>query len=318
MISAYWRRALSYRSIGVALAGLLAWGCRPPGELPECDEAAGEDCEGDETPGCFCPAVFDPVCGEDGETYGNACEAGCADAPIAHEGECEEPCLCTEQYQPVCGADGQTYGNRCLAGCAGATVIHDGVCNDNECESDADCPHGFCDFGVTCAAIGCPPAPPNRCTVCGDGSQLRCRALPQPCPDGQVREIVKSCYGACVDPFTCEAPAGTCSYGDETYREGDRFPASDGCNTCTCGPDGDIGCTEKACVPTCRVGGCSGQLCIGPDDPGFSTCDWRPEYACYHNATCERQDDGGCGWTRTDEFKRCLDEAGSGALVIGE
>lgn len=43
------------------------------------------------------------------------------------------------------------------------------------------------------------------------------------------------------------APA-TCSYDGQTYAPGDEFEATDGCNTCTCGPDGLVGCTKKACV----------------------------------------------------------------------
>jgi len=41
-----------------------------------------------ETASCVCPAVFDPVCTTGGTTYGNACEAGCANAPVAHDGAC--------------------------------------------------------------------------------------------------------------------------------------------------------------------------------------------------------------------------------------
>lgn len=40
-----------------------------------------------------------------------------------------------------------------------------------------------------------------------------------------------------------------CEYQGITYSEGERFPAEDGCNTCTCGEDGQVACTELACLP---------------------------------------------------------------------
>jgi heat shock protein HslJ len=56
----------------------------------------------------------------------------------------------------------------------------------------------------------------------------------------------------------------------------------------------------------CYIGGCSGQLCS--DEPGMvSTCEYREEYACYKTATCERQSNGQCGWTKTAEFSLCLE-----------
>jgi hypothetical protein len=45
--------------------------------------------------------------------------------------------------------------------------------------------------------------------------------------------------------------ATTCDYGGNTYQEGDGFPSSDGCNTCSCGPAG-VACTKRACAPACN------------------------------------------------------------------
>jgi hypothetical protein len=88
-----------------------------------------------------------------------------------------------------------------------------------------------------------------------------------------------------------------------------------GYRTTVSGPGGDgkarsvtqfwFKATNEPAAAQCFVGGCSGQVCS--DQEGvITTCEFRPEYACYHTATCEVQGDGTCGWTETPELAACL------------
>ena len=64
-----------------------------------------------------------------------------------------------------------------------------------------------------------------------------------------------------------------CVVDGERHALGETFPAADGCNSCSCGPGGQVACTLRACVTTC--GGLAGLAC-GPDE----YCEFAPEAEC--------------------------------------
>lgn len=128
------------------------------------------------------------------------------------------------------------------------------------------------------------------------------------CPEGQ----------ACI--FSVEAACGTFDAPGVCRSVGLMCPAIHdpvcGCNgktypsACVANAAGVSVASAGECAPPkpCFVGGCSGQVCSEREGV-ISTCQWREEYACYRGATCERQENGSCGWTQTDELRSCIERS---------
>lgn len=82
-----------------------------------------------------------------------------------------------------------------------------------------------------------------------------------------------------------------------------------GCTTQT--NEDETGKVECVSDNECTTGGCSGVICQSKNtEPIITTCEYKPEYACYREISCGCINNK-CQWDKTQEFDTCIEEARS-------
>lgn len=155
---------------------------------------------------------------------------------------------------------------------------------------------------VRCIAFPCTLPEAGKWSVTGSGGKLKIKL------DSSGSKPTRSYYAE-VNPLSRILTLTRFGKTTKLFFQGSTC-ANVKCTASThCEMKSESGGAVPACVPNapqpaCVVGGCSGQVCA--DHSVITTCIFKQEYACYHAATCARQDDGNCGWTQTPSLTQCI------------
>lgn len=165
---------------------------------------------------------------------------------------------------------------------------------------------GLVNPAVRCIAFPCTLPESGVWSAVSSGGKLKIRVNPTGAPPSRS-------YFASINALSRTLTLTRFAHTTSLFTDGSSC-ANVRCSSGThCEMKGINGGAIPVCIadapalPACAKSGCSGQVCA--DHSVITTCEFRPEYGCYHAATCERQADGACGWTKTPALTSCIANA---------